>query len=87
MLLLFSLYFTAFSTLSFMSISFDEKLSFLANLLFSLQIEYFFFCFLCVFTNCSIKSVVVSKYFFNHIVVVSQVNSWIKLLPLFSLLT
>ena len=32
--------------------------------------EYFFFCFSCAFTNCSIQTVGVSKYFLNPIVVV-----------------
>ena len=36
------------------------------NLLISLLIDFFFY-FSYVFTNCSIESVVVSKYFFNPI--------------------
>ena len=70
-----SLFSFIFNALSFMPIYFSVMLSWLENSLLSLLIEYFFFYFLCVFTNCRIQSVVMSKYFFNPIVLVLLVNS------------
>ena len=47
------------------SISLKDILIFLMNVLNFFVNWIFFFCFSCVFTNCSIRSIVVSKYFFN----------------------
>ena len=57
------------------TISFGVRSSCLANLLLAFLIQYFFFCFSCAFTYCNIQSVVESKYFSCHEVVVLLVNS------------
>ena len=68
-----SMFFAASIDFTFMSISFDVSLSWFANSLLSVLIEFFRFSY--AFSYCSIQSVVLSKYFFDLIVVVSLVNS------------